>query len=66
MEHYFAGYHNGVPVVFCDDNMGFVRISHKKRRTIQSAHNVAKIWNAHVRKKSKKCPDTVNDTRANP
>ena len=50
MEKYFAGYHNGKPCVFHDNGMGFVRVSHKNRRTIQAAHGMAKTWNAHIKK----------------
>jgi len=66
MNRYFAGYKDKVPVVYCDDGMGFIRILHKKRRTIQAAHNLEKIWNGHERKKQRKSPNTNVSTRANP
>lgn len=56
MNKYFAGYNDNVPVVYCDDGMGLIHISHKNRRTIQAAHNLAKIWNGHERKKQRKKP----------
>lgn len=56
MNTYFAGYQNKVPVVYCDDGMGLIWVSHKNRRTIQAAHNLAKIWNGHERKRHRKNP----------
>lgn len=59
MSHYFA-YYNSKPVVFCDDGMGFVHVSHKNRITIRAAHGIAKVWNAHEQKRgNKKSPDTI-------
>jgi hypothetical protein len=56
MNHYFAGYNNKVPCVYVDDGMGMVKIHLKNRRTIQAAHNIAKVRNAHERKKKRKSP----------
>ena len=54
MDTYFGGYYNNRAAVYCDDGMGFIRVHIKNRRTIQAAHDIAKIWNAHVRKKYNK------------
>lgn len=62
MKIYFAGYKDNVPVVYCDNGDGIIYVSHNKRRTIQAAHNLAKIWNGHERKKAKKSPSiTLED-----
>jgi hypothetical protein len=56
MDQYFAGYYNNKPAVYADDGMGMIRVHVKNIRTIQSAHNIAKVWNAHVRKRRRKSP----------
>jgi len=52
MTQYFAGYYNNRPAVYADDGFGYVRLFIKDRRTIQAAHNIAKLWNASERKKN--------------
>lgn len=56
MNTYFAGYKGKVPVVYCDDGMGLIWVSHKNIRAISTAHNIAKVWNAYERKNSRKIP----------
>ena len=63
MNKYFAGYYNRRPCVYVDDGMGMIRVHKKNRRTIQAAHNMAKLWNGHERKKARKNPRYVLSTR---
>jgi len=58
MDKYFAGYYNKRPAVYCDDEFGLIRVHLKNRRSIHAAHNLAKNWNSHVRRKQK-APDEM-------